>query len=38
MADNRIELVRAAAKFFSEDRERGWEAKVSHTEVAEYID
>ncbi|CAE6465863.1 unnamed protein product [Rhizoctonia solani] len=29
---NRIELVRAAAKFFGEDRERGWEAKA-HTEL-----
>ncbi|CCO31224.1 putative vacuolar protein sorting-associated protein 16 homolog [Rhizoctonia solani AG-1 IB] len=33
MADNRIELVRAAAKFFSEDRERGWEAKAMDENV-----
>lgn len=26
--ENKIELVRAASKFFSEDKERGWEAKV----------
>ncbi|ELU41202.1 vacuolar assembling/sorting protein VPS16 [Rhizoctonia solani AG-1 IA] len=37
MVDNRIELVRAAAKFFSEDRERGWEAKVSRTPLARAI-
>ncbi|KAF8707479.1 Vps16, C-terminal region, partial [Rhizoctonia solani] len=33
MVDNRIELVRAAAKFFSEDRERGWEAKAMDESV-----
>ncbi|CAE6405530.1 unnamed protein product [Rhizoctonia solani] len=33
VADNRIELVRAAAKFFGEDRERGWEAKAMDDSV-----
>ncbi|KAH7345376.1 vacuolar assembling/sorting protein VPS16 [Rhizoctonia solani] len=33
VADNRVELVRAAAKFFGEDRERGWEAKAMDDSV-----
>ncbi|KAG9123695.1 hypothetical protein FRC07_014241 [Ceratobasidium sp. 392] len=33
LADNRIECVRTAAKFLSEDRERSWEAKAMDDSV-----
>ncbi|KAG8700375.1 hypothetical protein FRC09_005986 [Ceratobasidium sp. 395] len=33
LADNRVECVRTAAKFLSEDRERNWEAKAMDDSV-----
>lgn len=35
--ENKVELVRTAAKFLHEDRERAWEARVSFSPFARWI-